>query len=58
LSREEDKLKRIFVPKRGGGWRKFHSEEFRKLYSSENIITAVKSIAMRWVRYVARMAAV
>jgi len=48
---------RIFAPKREelvGGWRRMHDEELHNLYTSPNIIRAVKS-RMRWVGYVARM---
>jgi hypothetical protein len=37
---------RIFGPERGEvaeGWRKFHIEELRNLYSSPNIIRMIKS---------------
>jgi hypothetical protein len=37
------------------GSRKLHNEELNNLYSSLNIIGAIKSRRMRWVRHVARM---
>jgi hypothetical protein len=51
-------LRRIFEPKRDevtGEWRKLHSEEIHILYSSQNIITQIKSRRMRWAGHVARM---
>jgi hypothetical protein len=36
-------------------WRKLHSEELRKLYSSPNIVRQIKSRRMRWAGHVARM---
>jgi hypothetical protein len=51
-------LRRIFGSDRDeviSGWRKFHNEEYRKLYSSPNIIRMVKSRSMRWAGYVARL---
>jgi hypothetical protein len=39
-------LRSLFGPKREevtGGWRKLHNEELNNLYSSENIIRAIKS---------------
>jgi len=38
-----------------GEWRKLHYEEFNDLYSSPNIIRAIKSRGMRWAVHVARM---
>jgi hypothetical protein len=51
-------LRRIFGPKRDevtGEWRKLHSEELHKLYSSPDIVRQVKSRRMRWAGHVARM---
>jgi hypothetical protein len=38
-----------------GGWRKLHNEELHKLYSSPNIIRAIKSRRMIWTGHIARM---
>jgi hypothetical protein len=51
-------LRRIFGPKRDevtGEWRKLRNEEHHNLYSSPNIIRAIKSRRMRWEGHVARM---
>jgi hypothetical protein len=51
-------LRRIFGPNRdevAGEWRKLHSEELHKLYSSPDIIRQIKSSLMRWAGHVARM---
>jgi len=51
-------LRRIFGPKRDevtGKWRKLHNEELNDLYSSPNIVRAIKSIRMRWAGHVACM---
>jgi len=36
-------------------WRRLHSEELHKLYTSPDIIRMIKSRRMRWVGHVARM---
>jgi hypothetical protein len=38
-----------------GGWGEFYNEELHNLYSSPNIIRAIKSKRMRWARHVARL---
>jgi hypothetical protein len=50
-------LRRIFGPKReeDGSWRKLHNDELHSLYSSPNIVRAIKSRRMRWAAHVARM---
>jgi hypothetical protein len=50
-------LRRIFGPKReeGGSWRKLHNDELHSLYSSPNIVRAIKSRRMRWAGHTARM---
>jgi hypothetical protein len=50
-------LRRIFGPKReeDGSWRKLHNDELHSLYSSPNIVRAIKSRRMRWAGHVARM---
>jgi len=54
-------LRRILGPKRDevtGECRKPHNEEISGVYSSPNIVRAIKSRRMRWVGHVARMARV
>jgi hypothetical protein len=50
-------LRRIFGPKReeDGSWRKLHYDELHSLYSSPNIVRAIKSRRMSWAGHVARM---
>jgi hypothetical protein len=50
-------LRRIFGPKseEDGSWRKLHNDELHSLYSSPNIVMAIKSRRMRWAGHVARM---
>jgi hypothetical protein len=36
-------------------WRKLHNEELHGLYSSPNIVRAIKARRMRWAGHVARM---
>jgi hypothetical protein len=50
-------LRGIFGPKRDGvtgEWRRLHNEERNDLYSSTDIIWAIKSRRMRWAGHVAR----
>jgi hypothetical protein len=53
----ENRVLRIFGPKReeDGSWRKLHNDEIHSLYSSPNIVRAIKSRRMRWAGHVARM---
>jgi hypothetical protein len=51
-------VREIFGPMRDevtGEWRKLHSGELHKLYSSPDIIRQIKLRRMRWAGYVARM---
>jgi hypothetical protein len=50
-------LRRIFGPKReeDGSWRRLHNDEPHSLYSSPNIVRAIKSRRMRWAGHVGRM---
>jgi len=51
-------LRRIFGPRKDeitGELRRLHNEELNDLYSSPNILRAIKSRRMRWAGHVARM---
>jgi hypothetical protein len=51
-------LRTIFVHKKDEltrDWRKLHNEELHDLYSSPNIVRAIKSRIMWWAGHVARM---
>jgi len=51
-------LRRIFGTKRNegvGGWKRLHNEGLHNLYTSPNIIRAIKSKNMRWVGHVAHL---
>jgi hypothetical protein len=50
-------LRKIFGPKReeDGSWKNSHSDELHSLYSSPNIVRAIKSRRMRLAGHVARM---
>jgi len=51
-------LRRIFGSRKNevtGGWRKLQNEELSDLYSSPNIVRAIKSRGMSWAGHVARM---
>jgi hypothetical protein len=55
---EKRVLRRIFGPKRDevtGEWRRLHNKELYALYSSPNIIRAIKSRRLSWAGHVARM---
>jgi hypothetical protein len=52
---ENRMLRRIFGPKRDEvtrEWGKLHNEEYNHLYSSPNIIRAMKSRRMRWTGHI------
>jgi hypothetical protein len=53
----ENKVLRIFGPKReeDGSWRKLCNDELHSLYSSSNILRAIKSRGMRSAGHVAHM---
>jgi hypothetical protein len=48
-------LRKIFGPKReeDGSWKKLHNVELHSLYSSPNIVRAIKSRRMKWAGQVA-----
>jgi hypothetical protein len=51
-------LRRIFGPKTEevtGEWRRLHNKELYALYSSPNIIRAIKSRILRWAGHVVRV---
>ena len=51
-------LRRIFGPKKNevtGEWRKLHNVELNDLYSSPNVIRAIKLSRMRWAVHVVRI---
>jgi hypothetical protein len=50
-------LRKIFGTKReeDGSWRKLDNDELHDLYSSPNIVRAIKSRKMRWAGHVTRM---
>ena len=51
-------LRRILGPERDEvtrEWRTLHNEELNDLYSSTNIVRAIKSRRMRWAGHVAHM---
>jgi hypothetical protein len=52
---ENRELRKIFGLKReeDGSWRKLHNDELHSLYSSPNIVRAIKSRRMRWAGHVA-----
>jgi len=54
----ENMVLRIFGPRREevtGEWRRLHNEKLNDLYSSPNIVRAIKSRRMRWPGHVLRM---
>jgi hypothetical protein len=57
LRGSENRVLRIFGPKmeEDGLWKKFHNDELHSLYSSPNVVRAVKSRRMWWAGHVARM---
>jgi hypothetical protein len=53
----ENRVLRIFGPKReeNGSRRKLHNDELHSLYSSTNIVRAIKTRRIRWTGHAARM---
>jgi hypothetical protein len=47
-------LRRIFGQKSDKVWRKLHSEELHKLYSSPSIIRMIQPRRRRWAGHIAR----
>jgi hypothetical protein len=54
---ENTVLRKIFGREReeDGSWRKLHNDKLHSLYSSLNIVRAIKSRRVRWAGHVARM---
>jgi hypothetical protein len=54
---EKRVLRRIFGHnmEEDGSWRKLHNDEFHSLYSSPNIVRAIKSSRTRWAGHAARI---
>jgi hypothetical protein len=55
---ENGVLRRMFAPKKDETteeWRKLNNEELNDLYSSPNIILAIRSRRITWMGHVARM---
>jgi hypothetical protein len=48
----ENRVLRICGPKRevGGSWRKLHNDELHSLYSSPNVVRAIKEGEVGWTR--------
>ena len=54
----QNRVLRIFGPKRDevtGEWKKLHNDELHDLYSSPNIVRAIKYRRIRWTGHAARM---
>jgi hypothetical protein len=54
---ENSVLRKTFGPKmdEDRSWRKLHNDKLHSLYSSSNIVRAMKSRRMRWAGHVAHM---